>query len=62
MTLYERNAFNFYIKGTRKASGYRVILLDVSEIRDELESIYTYVQSDEMGQLAAFAIGKVKET
>jgi len=62
MTLYERNAFNFYIKGTKKANGYRVILLDVPEIRDEVESIYTYVQSDEMGRLAVFAIGKVKQT
>ena len=59
MNLYERNAFNFYIEGARKASGYHVVPCDVSEIADGLEDIYSYSYIGPGFQRVTVAIGKV---
>ena len=61
MTLYDRDAFTFYMEGVQRNSNYQVIPVDVSEFAYELESIYTY-RHDVGTAPWYFVIGKVKGT
>ena len=61
MTLHDRDVFKFYTEEIQRNAVYRVAPMDVSELADELESIYTYSHSDSYSRLE-FAIGKVKKT
>ena len=61
MTLHDRDAFKFYMEGVQRSPDYRVIPLDVSELADELESIYTFRHYIDY-PTSGFAIGKVKKT
>jgi hypothetical protein len=60
MTLHDRHAFQFYMEGAKKFSTYQVMPLNVLEIADGLENIYTYGHYGDNGRKEYFAIGKVK--
>ena len=65
MTLFDREAFNFYMEGAKRNTLYRVIPMVTPEIANGLENIYTYThRSGPVGPPVdlCFAIGKVKET
>ena len=61
MTLYDRDAYELYTEGVQRNTDYRVIPMGVSELTNELESIYTYSHGAGYDCLQ-FAIGKVKKT
>ena len=65
MTLFDREAFNFYMEAAKQNTFYRVIPMVVPEIANGLENIYTYTHLRSPITPCVdlyFAIGKVKET
>jgi len=63
MTLYDRDAFNFYVEGMKKDNDYQVFPMDVSQFSHKMESIYTCRRRCRLITQTGsyFAIGKVKE-
>ena len=59
MTLYDQDAIKFYMEGAQQGTKYQVMPLDVSELADELGSIYTY-SYEVNGRSLECAIGKVR--
>jgi hypothetical protein len=65
MTLYDQNAFKFYMEGAKRIHAFKVIPMNVTTIASGLENIYTYRHWDGVSSGSGalyFAIGKVKET
>jgi len=66
MTLYDRDAFNFYIEEMKRDDHYQVFPVDVSTLPHEIGNSYTYRRRETYTAGGRedwyFAIGKVKET
>jgi len=65
MTLYGRDAFNFYMEHAKLNLQYRAFPMDVSAFAHELENVYTYRHRKDAifgAEDLGFAIGKVRET